>query len=408
MSIIETAKNYTNPLIAATVLGTIAYYTIPVTMSCASATIYSRNFLQLGLVTGAITGGLALARAIGNRYLGEEFAKVSPQCRVHSREWRTIQNPETVQIKLQEEREAANEQRFKGENQKFILTSPVGTIHFSSSATSVNGRTIGEAHDKGSTRPTMEDQSLAVSGKVPIAGREKTYELYAIFDGHGGVGTATFLKENLERFIQQELVSLSDLSEASVWNALKMACVKCDAECKSKLKDGSGSTAIISLFIDGDLWIANVGDSRAIWRTESGDVEQLSEDAKPNDPKYKKSIEKRGGEVVLARSTYRINRVLAIARSFNDEYLKSQDEKVYSVSARPKIIKIPQDELEAKKGHLILCCDGVTDVASSSDIANRIGLFKPGTHPKILAKAVVGSSLGSKSKDNISAMVISL
>ena len=62
--------------------------------------------------------------------------------------------------------------------------------------------------------------------------------------------------------------------------------------------DFSGSCAIEILIINDQCYIANLGDSRAIYSYNSGtEFYQLSRDHKPNDLKEKKRIYKAGGSI---------------------------------------------------------------------------------------------------------------
>ena len=62
--------------------------------------------------------------------------------------------------------------------------------------------------------------------------------------------------------------------------------------------DYSGSCAIVVLIINNECFIANLGDSRAIYSYNSGSqFYQLSRDHKPNDPIEKKRIYKAGGTI---------------------------------------------------------------------------------------------------------------
>ena len=62
--------------------------------------------------------------------------------------------------------------------------------------------------------------------------------------------------------------------------------------------DFSGSCAIVVLIINNQCYIANLGDSRAIYSYNSGsEFFQLSRDHKPNDLKEKKRIYKAGGTI---------------------------------------------------------------------------------------------------------------
>lgn len=63
-----------------------------------------------------------------------------------------------------------------------------------------------------------------------------------------------------------------------------------------------GSTAVTAIVIDGkDLWIANVGDSRAVV-CEQGSANQLTVDHEPHHER--KKIEKRGGFVTTLPGMY--------------------------------------------------------------------------------------------------------
>lgn len=58
-----------------------------------------------------------------------------------------------------------------------------------------------------------------------------------------------------------------------------------------------GSTAVTAIVIDGkDLWVANIGDSRAIL-CERGSANQLTVDHEPHTQNERKRIEKQGGFV---------------------------------------------------------------------------------------------------------------
>lgn len=63
-----------------------------------------------------------------------------------------------------------------------------------------------------------------------------------------------------------------------------------------------GSTAVTAIVIDGkDLWVANVGDSRAVL-CERGCANQLTVDHEPNSERRR--IEKQGGFVITLPGTY--------------------------------------------------------------------------------------------------------
>ncbi len=88
--------------------------------------------------------------------------------------------------------------------------------------------------------------------------------VFAVFDGHGGHGCADFLKEYMPMFIQRQDALLRQEPEA----ALKRAFLDAEEEFMKKneqiIKDRSGSCACLVLIQHDQIYVANVGDSRAI------------------------------------------------------------------------------------------------------------------------------------------------
>jgi serine/threonine protein phosphatase PrpC len=80
----------------------------------------------------------------------------------------------------------------------------------------------------------------------------------------------------------------------------------------------AGCTALIALIIKGVLYIANVGDSRAILCNKSVAYD-LSKDHKPDDPKEKARIESLGGMINAGR----VNGSLNLSRALGDFEFKN-------------------------------------------------------------------------------------
>lgn len=183
----------------------------------------------------------------------------------------------------------------------------------------------------------------------------------AVFDGHGELGeeVAAFARKNFVSFFARRIKVWKELSLRSIWNALKITC----ADLSHQYFRTGGSTANIALFVNEQLWIANVGDSRSILIDPYGNVQQLSEDATCN-ARYKNSIEKRGGFIV----DQRVCGILQPARSLADH-------EIPGVNPRPKITLT---HMPAKdwSGHLLLqCSDGISDLASSDCIGKKVHAF---------------------------------
>lgn len=260
----------------------------------------------------------------------------------------------------------------------------------------------GIAHAQGQ-RLTMEDVHIASFGNFAVD-PPTPYEMVGIIDGHGGDETAKFVAAHIQEEIEKA-VQKHGISDDGIRMALNEAFVQLDAKLACKIGETSGAAAVISLKIGSNLWTANVGDCRAILKVGKN-ITQLSEDAKPETPRFKKSIEKRGGTVVGAGDTPRVNGVLSTGRAFGDKgkVFRGKDGH-YVVSPRPKITKIDlqpyQDE--CRRILLILACDGIWDVATSREAGTIVG-----KSPQEDAKGIVRAALNGKSSDNCSALVAEL
>jgi serine/threonine protein phosphatase PrpC len=250
----------------------------------------------------------------------------------------------------------------------------------------------------------MEDEHLATSFNLTIAGRNYPIQLFGIFDGHSGREAAQYVRDHLKVKLQEALIEFNaqGLSDAGIWKALKMTSVRLNRDFKNDHRDPHshpGTTATIALILDQKLWTANVGDARTVLDNDGTSV-RLTEDAKPSDPRYRRGIEKRGGRVEEVRGVPRINGRLAVARAIGDHHLNG------AVSARPKVTVKPLSEIRPGS-HLILCCDGVYDVASTRDVV-RAAHENRALSAGELARNIVYSAYQSGSEDNLSAMVIKL
>jgi len=166
---------------------------------------------------------------------------------------------------------------------------------------------------------------------------EKNHELglFAIFDGHLGDKVPSYLKANLFSNIIKEVgVTISFLFVCGPHGIIWLPCVytvltvslfwllqpvfwdspqdaiknayrstnKYILENAKQLGTG-GSTAVTAIVVDGkDMWIANVGDSRAVV-CERGAANQLTVDHEPHTTNERQRIEKQGGFVTTFPGT---------------------------------------------------------------------------------------------------------
>lgn len=306
------------------------------------------------------------------------------------REFRMRLGEELIQTKLKREFQHALNQTLRESDGEFrYKEGAVGTAE----REILGGMDVGVCHFLGG-RASMQNTHVAQAFNFQIGKEEYQAKIFGIFEGHGGSEASAFVKEKLKSKLQKLLVELNaeGLTDEGIWNALKMAFVHLNLDFKGK----GGTTASVALFLNGKLWSANVGDSRTFLHDTRLTI-PLSEDATPNDPRYVKGVENRGGFVRWNYGT-RVNGELAAVRSIGDHCVQK------GVSARPKIICLPASAIHAGS-HLVICSSRIYDVASSKQVGKVVKNHKQ-VAPHLLAQNIVYSAYQAAAEDNLSALVI--
>ncbi|XP_050212875.1 probable protein phosphatase 2C 10 isoform X2 [Mercurialis annua] len=239
---------------------------------------------------------------------------------------------------------------------------------------------------KGKANHPMEDYHVAKFVHI----QEYELGLFAIYDGHLGDSVPSYLQKHLFRNI---------LKEEGFWTdpgrAISKAYERTDQAILSHNPDlgRGGSTAVTAILINGQrLWVANVGDSRAVL-SRGGQAIQMSIDHEPNTERG--SIENKGGFVSnMPGDVPRVNGQLAVSRAFGDKSLKSH------LRSDPDVQNCIIDN---STDILILASDGLWKVVSNQeavDIARRI------KDPMKAAKQLIAEALERDSKDDISCVVV--
>ena len=184
-------------------------------------------------------------------------------------------------------------------------------------------------------RPHMEDEYVVIPSMEELAGvapgpMGATTRFVGVFDGHAGGRCSKMLVADLAANIAGDEDFHEDLR-----NAISRGFQKTNADFLRKADRyhmDDGSTAVVVIQRHRHLWVANVGDSRAVLL--SGDqAVPLSMDHKPNRPQERRRIIAAGGRVVSCFGVARVNGILAVSRAFGDRNLKS------TVRADPEIIE---------------------------------------------------------------------
>jgi len=228
------------------------------------------------------------------------------------------------------------------------------------------------------------------------------WSFYAIFDGHGGEAAAKYAQVNL-------LVNIvrSPCFPNNVMGSLLDGFQKTNDEFSQRYPSfRCGTTAVMALFRDDTVFVANLGDSRAILGKIDHEGNKIAVDiGKPHttaDPKECERIVEKGGVVIQWGGGLRVNGELVVTRSIGDPQIGP------CVISEPEIIKI---DIEKEHKFLVLASDGLFDVMKSQEIVDFIFTKKAEykANPNIannISDLLIETALQRESKDNISAIIV--
>ncbi|XP_060097947.1 integrin-linked kinase-associated serine/threonine phosphatase 2C [Heteronotia binoei] len=205
----------------------------------------------------------------------------------------------------------------------------------------------------------------------PLPAQITRVSYFAVFDGHGGVRASKYAAQNLHqnlirKFPKGEIPSVEKTIRRCLLDAFKHTdeeFLRQASSQKPAWKDGSTATCV--LVIDNTLYIANLGDSRAIlcrYNEESQKYTALSLSKEHNPTQYdeRMRIQKAGGNVREGR----VLGVLEVSRSIGDGQYKR-----FGVISVPDIKRC---QLTQNDRFILLACDGLFKVFSPEEAVNFI------------------------------------
>uniref|UniRef100_A0A0D3GHC5 protein-serine/threonine phosphatase n=1 Tax=Oryza barthii TaxID=65489 RepID=A0A0D3GHC5_9ORYZ len=208
---------------------------------------------------------------------------------------------------------------------------------------------------------------------------------------HGGPRAAEYLKKHLFKNLVKHPKFLKDTKLAINQTFLKTDADFLQSISSDRYRD-DGSTAVAAILIGNRLYVANVGDSRAV-ALKAGKAVPLSEDHKPNKKDERKRIEDAGG-IVVSDDIWRVDGILAVSRAFGNRLMKRY------VKAEPDIQeKVVDEGLE----YLVLATDGLWDVMRNED---AVSLLKAQDGPKAAAMKLTEVARSRLTLDNITCIVL--
>ncbi|CAF0767170.1 unnamed protein product [Rotaria sp. Silwood1] len=266
-------------------------------------------------------------------------------------------------------------------------------------------------------RSTMEDKYKHL---IPFDDASwKLWSYFSIFDGHNGIETAKNAADHLEihlleilnkMLVQQkddkinsgEPVRSSQLDIPTLCAAIKQAYFELDKHLKSMVKDDSGCVCITCLIGPEQIYLINVGDSRAIIFSNDGHILAHTEDHKPDDPAEQDRIHEAGGKISksFAGDVLRVENQLAMTRVLGDFGMDK-----HIVPPMADIVDYPRDSSAA---YLVLACDGIWDVMTNEDVASFIIDRVATTKLENIAAQLLDECLRRDSTDNMSIYIVKL
>ncbi|XP_046850839.1 integrin-linked kinase-associated serine/threonine phosphatase 2C-like [Xenia sp. Carnegie-2017] len=245
---------------------------------------------------------------------------------------------------------------------------------------------------------------------------------YAIFDGHAGAEAAKFAANNLHKNIVQKFPKGDVVNkDKEIKRCLIDAYRKTDEEFLQEaskqnpvLKDGS--TAVSILVINDILYVANLGDSKALLCRSSEEgkhsVLSLTKDHSPTQYEERLRIQKAGGNVRDGR----VLGILEVSRSFGDGRFKG-----CGVIATPDVLRC---SLTEKDKFLLLACDGLWKGFEVDEALKYINNILEKEMPKvpnatseeeeetnvfeIACSRIAGDAIRKGSSDNVTVMLVEI
>jgi len=274
---------------------------------------------------------------------------------------------------------------------------------------------------------------------IEIKGKWPKVSFFAIYDGHGGKNCAEYLRDNLHKFICNDINFPNNIPEA-----IKNGFLQAENDFlnnyalnsyNNNVNDRSGSCAVIILIVNNKVYIGNVGDSRCIMSTNNGkNLREITIDHKPNEKNEKNRIIKNGGKVYQSQTP--INNInnnnnnnnqiligpyrvfpgrLSVSRTIGDIEAKN-----IKFGGNPNVI-IPNPEIyifdliNDDIDYFILGCDGIFDQINNLDIFNSVWMiinhfFKNGLNVHNICGKVVDfvlkCAMARKSFDNVTCLIV--
>lgn len=253
---------------------------------------------------------------------------------------------------------------------------------------------------------------------------------YGVYDGHGGRAAVDFVADKLGKNVvaalaapaatstvtsqhqRPEAASSSTTQPAktsgdeqvdAVAAAIRAAYLTTDREFLTQGVRG-GACAATALVKDGELFVANVGDCRAVLGSHSGIATALTSDHTAAREDERRRIESSGGYVSCGSSgVWRVQDCLAVSRAFGDASMKAW------VTCEPEVSR---RRLTPDCRFLVVASDGLWNKVSCQEAVDVVVSAPPGgagaSSSVESCKDLVALARKRGSRDDITVMLVDL
>ncbi|XP_009801750.1 putative protein phosphatase 2C 60 [Nicotiana tabacum] len=244
----------------------------------------------------------------------------------------------------------------------------------------------------------LEDQSQIESGSLSLLDSGPCGTFAGIYDGHGGPETSRYISDHLFQHLKRFAAEQNCMSADVIRKAFQateegfFSLVAKQWPTKPQIA-AVGSCCLVAVICNGTLYVANVGDSRAVLGRlvkATGEVLaiQLSAEHNASIESVRQELHSMHPDdsqiVVLKHNVWRVKGLIQISRSIGDIYLKKAEynrEPLYAkfrlkepfkrpiLSADPSITV---QELEPHDQFLILASDGLWEHLSNQEAVDIV------------------------------------
>lgn len=268
------------------------------------------------------------------------------------------------------------------------------------------------------TRPYMEDRHITLShlpscGDIPAL---TEVALFAVFDGHGGQVASGYCCDSFVEVLQsqeeyRQFVE-SFLNGSDVRDVLLLLLQNTFLAIDQHLKDNfleecqkDGTTGVVTFVTAEEVFVANLGDSRALLCNLTSKKVfgfEATEDHKPSNMRERRRIEECGSTVVMDR----VDGGLAMSRSLGDFHYKSKERDLFEQPVTCEI-DFYRWKISEKGSFLCVASDGLWNLVSSESTVEKVMDFgRRKFQMSEMTEELVGQGL--KSKDNITVILVKL